>query len=118
MRGFDILQGRCIFSSGSPFGEVQHNGKTYKPGQGNNAYIFPGIALGVIATGCHHIKEDLFLISAQTVADHVEDVDLEKGSIYPPLNDIRECSIEIAVRIADYAYRQSKTFLFFNILKF
>lgn len=93
-----------MFSSGSPFGEVNYNGKTYKPGQGNNAYIFPGIALGVIATGCHHITEDLFLISAQAVADHVKDEDLQRGSLYPPLNNIRECSIDIAVRIADYAY--------------
>lgn len=83
---------------------MKYNGKTYKPGQGNNAYIFPGIALGVIGTGVHHITEDLFLISAQAVADHVKDEDLQKGSLYPPLSTIRECSIDIAVKIADYAY--------------
>lgn len=105
-----VSQGKCIFSSGSPFGEVHYNGKVYKPGQGNNAYIFPGIALGVIATGCHHITEDLFLISAQAVADHVKDEDLEVGSLYPPLSTIRECSIDIAVRIANYAYAKSKFF--------
>ncbi|KYN14455.1 NADP-dependent malic enzyme [Trachymyrmex cornetzi] len=103
-QAYDCTDGRCVFSSGSPFGEVKHNGKIYKPGQGNNAYIFPGIALGVIATGVHHITEDLFLISAQTVADHVKNEDLERGSLYPPLNNIRECSIDIAVKIADYAY--------------
>lgn len=101
-----VEKGRCIFSSGSPFGEVKYNGKTYKPGQGNNAYIFPGIALGVIGTGVHHITEELFLISAQAVADHVTDEDLAAGSLYPPLGTIRECSIDIAVRIADYAYGQ------------
>lgn len=111
------FQGRCIFSSGSPFGEVQYGGQTYKPGQGNNAYIFPGIALGVIATGVHHITEDLFLISAQTVADHVKDEDLKRGSLYPPLNSIRECSIDIAVKIANYAYAKGWSYYNREIVK-
>lgn len=107
-----FLQGRCIFSSGSPFGEVTYNSQIYKPGQGNNAYIFPGIALGVIGTGVHHITEELFLISARTVADHVSDEDLQRGSVYPPLGSIKECSIDIAVRIAEYAYGQCEWIIY------
>jgi len=48
------------------------------------------------------------LISAQTIADHVKNEDLERGSLYPPLNNIRECSIDIAVKIADYAYAKGR----------
>lgn len=106
-QAYEHTEGRCIFSSGSPFGEVHYGGKVYKPGQGNNAYIFPGIALGVIATGVHHITDELFLISAQTIADHVSDEDLALGSLYPPLNSIRDCSVDIAVRIAEFAYAKT-----------
>lgn len=103
---FQLQQGRCIFASGSPFGDVTYNGKVYKPGQGNNAYIFPGVALGVIATGCHHITDDMFLLSAQEVAKSVTEKDLELGSVYPPLSLITDVSVDIAVKIADYAYEK------------
>ncbi|XP_065073254.1 NADP-dependent malic enzyme-like [Ochlerotatus camptorhynchus] len=103
---YENTEGRCIFSSGSPFPPVQYGGKTFHPGQGNNAYIFPGVALGVIVTGTHHIPEDIFLIAAQSVADHVSQADLDKGSLYPPLGSIQECSLNIAVGVTKYAYEK------------
>jgi len=111
-QAYENTEGRCIFSSGSPFGDVEYNGKTYSPGQGNNAYIFPGVALGVIATGTHHIPEDMFLIAAETIAKHVSDDDIQKGSLYPPLSLIRECSFDIAIGISKYAYAKGELMLY------
>lgn len=62
---YENTDGRAVFASGSPFPKYTYNGKTYEPGQGNNAYIFPGVALGVIAAGIRHIEEDVFLLSAE-----------------------------------------------------
>ena len=56
-----------MFASGSPFSPVTFNGQTFYPGQGNNAYIFPGVALGVICTGIHHIEDSIFLMAAKVI---------------------------------------------------
>ena len=62
-------EGRAVFASGSPFNAVTYNGQTFHPGQGNNAYIFPGVALGVICTGIHHIEDGIFLMAARVRRD-------------------------------------------------
>lgn len=63
-----------------------------------------GVALGVIATLMHHIPDDVFLIAARELAECVRDEDLEVGSLYPPLDSIREVSLKIAIGITKYAY--------------
>ena len=99
--------GKAIFTSGSPFDAVTHNGKLLKPGQGNNAYIFPGIGLGAIACRATTISDEMFLASARTLADMVDAQDLDTATLYPPLTDIREASLNIAVAVAEKAYEQN-----------
>ncbi|XP_072765664.1 NADP-dependent malic enzyme isoform X2 [Anoplolepis gracilipes] len=101
---YTVTEGRCIFASGSPFLPVTYNNKTFYPGQGNNSYIFPGIALAVICAGMRTIPEEIFLIAAATLADLVTQTDLDNGTLYPPLKDIQKCSLKIACALMKYAY--------------
>ncbi|MGI9304378.1 MAG: oxaloacetate-decarboxylating malate dehydrogenase, partial [Gammaproteobacteria bacterium] len=105
-QAYEWTDGRAIFASGSPFPPVVVGGKARRPGQGNNAYIFPGIGLGAVACKASRISDEMFLAAARTLADLVSEEDLAAGAVYPPLSDIRDVSLEIAVAVAGKAYDQ------------
>ena len=101
--------GQAVFASGSPFQPVTINGKTITPGQGNNAYIFPGVGLGVIVSGSRLVPDTMFLAAARTLANALTQEELDSGRIYPPLSRIREVSTQIALATANLAYELELT---------
>jgi malate dehydrogenase (oxaloacetate-decarboxylating)(NADP+) len=98
--------GRAIFASGSPFAPVTFKGKTYVPGQSNNAYAFPGIGLGIIVCEAMSVTDEMFSVAAKALANAVTEADLAQGRIYPPLTKIKEVSAAIATAVAEVAYKQ------------
>ena len=105
-QAYSWTNGRAIFASGSPFDPVTLNGKTYVPGQGNNAYVFPGLGLGIIESGARHVTNEMFFAAAKALAKEVSEDDLAKGSVYPPLPQIRDVSAVIASVVAEVAYER------------
>ena len=103
-QAYSWSEGRAIFASGSPFDTVRLKGKTYHPGQGNNAYVFPGVGLGIIASGATRVTDEMFLAAAHALADMMEYKNLEKGTLYPALAEIRNVSKRIALAVALEVY--------------
>lgn len=106
---YGYSDGRAVFASGSPFDPVTIGNRTFVPGQGNNAYIFPGVGLGVIASGARTVTDDMFLAAAHSLANQVTDADIERGRVYPSLTRIREVSALIAHDVAKIAYDNKLT---------
>lgn len=101
---YEWSNGKAIFASGSPFDPVTVNGKTFVPRQGNNSYVFPGIGLGCVLAQPTMIPTGAFLTAAKRLAELVTEEDLEKGSMYPPLSEVRALSAEIAAAVATYLF--------------
>ncbi|MFC4456414.1 NAD-dependent malic enzyme [Deinococcus sonorensis] len=97
--------GRAIIASGSPFADVPHRTHdgidgTVPVGQGNNVFIFPGLGFGAIISRAREITDDMVMEAARTLADHT---DISTGRVYPSIDQLREVSIQIAVRVARQA---------------
>jgi malic enzyme len=91
--------GRAIVATGSPFEPVAYRGRTYRIGQCNNAFVFPGVGLGLWAGHVRRVTDAMFLDAARALAGQVSEADLASGAVYPPLSRIRDCSHAVACAV-------------------
>jgi len=98
----DILtwtQGRAIIATGSPFPNQDYQGEQHVIGQGNNAFIFPGLGFAAVLGECERISDGMVQEAAYALADYVSEHCLEQGLIYPPVADLKKVSLIVASRV-------------------
>lgn len=91
--------GRALVATGSPFPDVEHQGRRQRVGQGNNAYIFPGVGLAVLAGALRGVPDGVFLDAAAALAGAVTDEEVASGLLYPPIARMRQVSRDVALAV-------------------
>jgi malate dehydrogenase (oxaloacetate-decarboxylating) len=98
--------GRALVATGSPFAPVEFGGRTYRIGQCNNSFIFPGVGLGVVASGARRVTNEMFVSAARVLAEFSPATNGEPGApLYPSLEGVREVSRRVALAVAAEAQR-------------
>eukprot|EP00803_Ostreobium_quekettii_P007370 evm.model.scf_89.7 EVM.evm.TU.scf_89.7 scf_89:27597-30512(+) len=99
-------KGRCITAQveGNSSSCVLPDGTVAYPSQCNTTYIFPGVALGTLASRSVRLSADQFIAAASAVAKLVTDEDRARGAIFPPLGSLREVAAMVAREVARKSY--------------
>ena len=99
----DILQwtqGRALIATGSPFAPVNYKGQIHHISQCNNSYIFPGIGLGVIASGAKRVTDNMLIASSNALADCSPKLQDPQADLLPSLDSLQTISKQIALKVA------------------
>ena len=75
--------GRALMATGSPFEPVDVGGRKVRIGQGNNAFVFPGVGLGVLVSEAREVTDGMFAAAADALAAQLPEEDLRAGQPLP-----------------------------------
>jgi malate dehydrogenase (oxaloacetate-decarboxylating) len=98
-------EGRAVVATGSPYPAVVYGGRVIQIGQCNNSFIFPGVGLGVIASGARRVTDAMFVAAARVLSEFAPVLDDPEAPLYPPLEQVRDISFKVALAVAREAQR-------------
>ena len=93
-------EGKAIVATGSPFEPVELDSHTYVIGQGNNAFVFPGLGFGAMLVNARRITDGMVAESAYALAELTIQRYGRDGLVYPPVDALRDASARVAARVA------------------
>ncbi len=102
----DLLKwtdGRALVGSGSPFPPVEMNSKLIHIAQINNSYIFPGLALGILASKAKYVSDAMIMASAKALAALSPTHKDKNANLLPPIADSRKISLVVAEAVGKQA---------------
>lgn len=102
---YSWTDGQALVATGSPFAPVEHNGKTFKIGQCNNVFVFPGVGLGIIASGAKRVLPSFFTAAAHAVSSCVSDEAIARGELLPQVSSLRQVSEKVAQSVGETAIK-------------
>jgi malate dehydrogenase (oxaloacetate-decarboxylating) len=104
----DWTEGRALIGTGSPFEPVNRNGKKIHIAQTNNSYIFPGLALGIIASKSRHVTDTMIKAAATELIRHLPTQKDKDGSLLPPIAEARNLGRLIAQAVGKQAIKDGQ----------
>jgi malate dehydrogenase (oxaloacetate-decarboxylating) len=99
-------EGRALVATGSPFEDVTWDGAAHPVGQGNNAFIFPGLGLGVLTCRARRVTDGMLTAAALALSEFVDKGRLALGALYPRMDKIRVASKQVAVAVIQQAQKE------------
>jgi malate dehydrogenase (oxaloacetate-decarboxylating) len=104
----DWTEGRALIGTGSPFPPMNVNGKQIHVAQTNNSYIFPGLALGIIASKSRHVTDTMVKAAATELIRHLPTQTNKAGSLLPPIAEARSLGRFIAEAVGKQALKDGQ----------
>lgn len=103
---FAWTKGNALMATGSPFDDIQYNGRSLRIAQCNNALVFPGIGLGLTAIRATRLSDDALWAACKALSDFAPIQHDPHAPLLPSLDDARQVATQIAIAVAQQAMNE------------
>src|ERR1700722_2790997 len=104
----DWTEGRALIGTGSPYEPVNFAGKKIRVAQTNNSYIFPGLALGIVASRARFVTDAMIKAAATELIRHLPTQTDKQATLLPPLSQARPLGRLIAAAVGRQAIQDGQ----------